>query len=50
MADRLQGKVPIVTGAGSRGPGVGNGKAGAILFAREGARVRCRIGHAPDGP
>jgi NAD(P)-dependent dehydrogenase (short-subunit alcohol dehydrogenase family) len=36
---RLQGKVAIVTGAGSRGPGVGNGKAAAILFAREGARV-----------
>ena len=29
----------IVTGAGSRGPGVGNGKAMALLFAREGARV-----------
>ena len=36
---RLQGKVAIVTGAGSRGPGVGNGKAAAVLFAREGARV-----------
>ena len=34
---RLQGKVAIVTGAGSRGPGLGNGKATAILFAREGA-------------
>jgi NAD(P)-dependent dehydrogenase (short-subunit alcohol dehydrogenase family) len=31
--------VAIVTGAGSRGAGVGNGKAAAILFAREGARV-----------
>jgi NAD(P)-dependent dehydrogenase (short-subunit alcohol dehydrogenase family) len=30
-----------VTGAGSRGPGLGNGKAAAILFAREGARVLC---------
>ena len=29
----------IVTGAGSSGPGVGNGKATATLFAREGARV-----------
>src|SRR5262249_23055949 len=38
---RLSGKVAIVTGAGSRGPGVGNGKATAILFAREGARVLC---------
>ena len=32
---RLSGKVAIVTGAGSSGPGVGNGKAAAILFARE---------------
>ena len=36
---RLAGKVAIVTGAGSSGPGVGTGKAAAILFAREGARV-----------
>ena len=36
---RLEGKVAIVTGAGSRGPGVGNGKATAVTFAREGARV-----------
>jgi NAD(P)-dependent dehydrogenase (short-subunit alcohol dehydrogenase family) len=41
MADRLKGKVAIVTGAGSSGPGVGNGKAAAILFAREGASVLC---------
>src|SRR3990170_7197476 len=41
MSDRLRGKVAIVTGAGSRGPGLGNGKAAAILFAREGARVLC---------
>ncbi|MBI1845880.1 MAG: SDR family oxidoreductase [Candidatus Rokubacteria bacterium] len=41
MAGRLGGKVAIVTGAGSRGPGLGNGKATAILFAREGARVLC---------
>jgi NAD(P)-dependent dehydrogenase (short-subunit alcohol dehydrogenase family) len=41
MADRLAGKVAIVTGAGSRGEGIGNGKAAAILFAREGARVVC---------
>ena len=39
MTGRLAGKVAIVTGAGSRGPGVGNGRATAILFAREGARV-----------
>lgn len=36
---RLEGKVAIVTGAGSRGEGIGNGKAAAVLFAREGARV-----------
>jgi NAD(P)-dependent dehydrogenase (short-subunit alcohol dehydrogenase family) len=41
MTDRLAGKVAVVTGAGSRGPGVGNGKAAAILFAREGAKVLC---------
>jgi NAD(P)-dependent dehydrogenase (short-subunit alcohol dehydrogenase family) len=39
MGDRLKGKVAIVTGAGSIGPGVGNGKASAIVYAREGARV-----------
>jgi NAD(P)-dependent dehydrogenase (short-subunit alcohol dehydrogenase family) len=41
---RLEGKVAIVTGAGSRpanvpDPIVGNGKAMSILFARQGARV-----------
>jgi NAD(P)-dependent dehydrogenase (short-subunit alcohol dehydrogenase family) len=36
---RLSGKVAIVTGAGSRAEGIGNGRAAAILFAREGARV-----------
>lgn len=36
---RLAGKVAIVVGAGSLGPGLGNGKASAILFAREGAKV-----------
>src|SRR5215208_2155178 len=41
MAGRLAGKVAIVTGAGSSGPGLGNGKAVAILFAREGAQVLC---------
>jgi NAD(P)-dependent dehydrogenase (short-subunit alcohol dehydrogenase family) len=41
MAARLSGQVAIVAGAGSRGPGLGNGKATAILFAREGARVLC---------
>jgi NAD(P)-dependent dehydrogenase (short-subunit alcohol dehydrogenase family) len=41
MSERLAGKVAIVTGAGSRGAGIGNGKAAAILFAREGAKVVC---------
>src|SRR3954464_11550034 len=35
----LKDKVAIVTGAGSSGPGWGNGKATAVLFAREGAHV-----------
>jgi len=39
MGERLKGKVAIVTGAGSIGPGWGNGKATAVLFAREGAKV-----------
>ena len=39
MAERLQGKVAIVTGAGSSAEGVGNGKATSVLFAREGAKV-----------
>lgn len=41
MGGRLEGKVAIVVGAGSSGPGWGNGKAAAVLFAREGARVLC---------
>jgi NAD(P)-dependent dehydrogenase (short-subunit alcohol dehydrogenase family) len=39
MARLLDGKVAIVTGAGSVGEGIGNGKATAIVFAREGAKV-----------
>ncbi len=39
MSNRLKDKVAIVTGAGSSGPGWGNGKATAVLFAREGAKV-----------
>lgn len=35
----LEGRVVIVTGAGSRAPGIGNGKAAAVLAARDGARV-----------
>jgi len=41
MADRLKDKVAIVFGAGSAGPGWGNGKAAAVAFAREGAKVMC---------
>ena len=36
---RLEGKVAIVTGAGCIGPGRGNGRAIAVRFAQEGARV-----------
>lgn len=39
MAGRLAGKVALVTGAGSAGPGWGNGKAASVLYAREGASV-----------
>ena len=39
MAERMKDKVAIVTGAGSSGPGWGNGKAAAVLLAREGAKV-----------
>lgn len=39
MVKRLEGKVALVTGCGASGPGWGNGKAMAVLFAREGARV-----------
>ena len=39
--DRLKGKVAMVVGAGSIGPGWGNGKATAVTFAREGATVLC---------
>lgn len=44
MSNRLEGKVAIVTGAGSvhgapdRQP-IGNGRAAAIVYAREGAAV-----------
>jgi NAD(P)-dependent dehydrogenase (short-subunit alcohol dehydrogenase family) len=39
VAGRLAGKVAFVTGAGSVGPGWGNGRAIAVRFAQEGARV-----------
>lgn len=39
MTRRLEGKAAIVAGAGSVGPGWGNGRATAVRFAAEGARV-----------
>jgi NAD(P)-dependent dehydrogenase (short-subunit alcohol dehydrogenase family) len=41
VTDRLKGKIAILFGAGSVGPGWGNGKATAVLFARNGAHVAC---------
>ena len=37
--NRLKDKVALVFGAGSSGPGWSNGKAAAVAYAREGARV-----------
>ena len=39
MSGRLQGKIAIVTGAGCVGPGWGNGRATAVRFAQEGAKI-----------
>ena len=39
MGSRLKDKVALVFGAGSIGPGWGNGKATSVAYAREGARV-----------
>ena len=39
--ERLKDKTAMVVGAGSIGPGWGNGKATAAIFAREGAQVFC---------
>src|SRR4029079_2549693 len=39
MGSRLKGKVAIVSGAGSVGPGWGNGRAIAARFAEEGAKI-----------
>ena len=40
MSDRLKNKVAIVVGAGQTpGDTIGNGRASAILYAREGAKV-----------
>lgn len=36
---RMDGKVAMVTGAGSRADGIGNGRAASILMARAGAKV-----------
>lgn len=41
MTDRLKGKTVILFGAGSSGEGWSNGKASAVSYAREGARVAC---------
>jgi NAD(P)-dependent dehydrogenase (short-subunit alcohol dehydrogenase family) len=41
MSTRLDGKIAMVMGAGCIGEGWGNGKATAVLFAREGATVVC---------
>lgn len=40
-SNRLADKVALVVGAGSSGPGWGNGKATAVALAREGAAVMC---------
>jgi NAD(P)-dependent dehydrogenase (short-subunit alcohol dehydrogenase family) len=39
MSGRLQDRVAIVSGAGSVGPGWGNGRATAVRFAEEGAKI-----------
>ena len=37
---RLEGKVAVITGAGQqKGESIGNGRAAAVLFAREGAKL-----------
>lgn len=41
MTKRLQDRIALVFGAGSVGPGWGNGKAVAVTFARNGATVIC---------
>src|ERR1700749_1211199 len=44
---RLKDRVAIVVGAGqSPGEGIGNGRASALTFAREGAKVLC-VDHNP---
>jgi NAD(P)-dependent dehydrogenase (short-subunit alcohol dehydrogenase family) len=41
MSPRLKDKIALIFGAGSIGPGWGNGKATAVTFARQGAKVVC---------
>ena len=51
MAGRLEGKIAVVVGAGQTpGETVGNGRAMAMLFAREGAQVLCvdRVGERAE--
>ena len=51
MAGRLEGKAAVVVGAGQTpGETIGNGRAMAMLFAREGARVVCvdRVGERAE--
>jgi len=52
VSGRLEGKVAVVVGAGQTpGDTIGNGRATAILFAREGARVLavdCRLDSAQE--
>ena len=43
----LSGRVAIVTGAGARGDGIGNGRAAAILLAEAGAHVLA-VDRKPD--
>jgi NAD(P)-dependent dehydrogenase (short-subunit alcohol dehydrogenase family) len=39
FSSTFDGRVVVVSGAGSRGDGIGNGRAAAVLLARAGARV-----------
>jgi NAD(P)-dependent dehydrogenase (short-subunit alcohol dehydrogenase family) len=51
MAGRLDGKIAVVVGAGQTpGETIGNGRAMALLFAREGASVMCvdRVGERAE--
>lgn len=39
MSGRLEGKIALIMGAGSVGPGWGNGRATSVHFAQEGAKI-----------